>query len=54
VRDDCPLYAPPTKQCRGCTAMIPASDPTVCERCDLHRIANTHPTLHGYGDPTAS
>lgn len=26
----------PTKQCRGCSTVLGASDPDVCERCDLH------------------
>ena len=26
----------PVKQCRGCSAVLGARDPDVCERCDLH------------------
>lgn len=26
----------PTKTCRGCSAVLGASDPDVCERCDLY------------------
>lgn len=28
---------PETKQCRGCSATLAASDPDLCETCDLHR-----------------
>ena len=26
----------PTKRCRGCSVVLGASDPDVCEHCDLH------------------
>ena len=29
----------PTKECRGCSTVLGASDPDVCERCDLHEAA---------------
>lgn len=29
----------PTKKCRGCPTVLGASDPDVCERCDLHEVA---------------
>ena len=29
----------PTKRCRGCSSLLGASDPDICERCDLHEAA---------------
>lgn len=29
----------PTRQCRGCSKVLPLSDPDLCEVCDLHASA---------------
>ena len=32
----------PTKKCRGCPAVLGASDPDLCERCDLYESLSHH------------